>query len=97
MYICLTINIGFTLLSFRFNILMTQMINAQLKEMKDSERTIYVQFDSSESNRIRFQEKGIPYIERYIEKNPAAKAIVSSDAMYMIPVNPVESAQPTKL
>ena len=97
MYICLTINIGFTLLSFRFNILMTQMINAQLKEMKDSERTIYVQFDSSESNRIRFQEKGIPYIERYIEKNPAAKAIVNSDAMYMIPVNPVESAQPTKL
>jgi hypothetical protein len=96
MYLCLTINVVFTLLSFRYNFIMTRLINAQLKEIKDSNRTIFVQFDSSESNRIRFHENGISYIERYIEKNPATKEIICSEAMYLIPSEKMTSPMLTK-
>jgi hypothetical protein len=85
MYLCLVINVSFTLLSFRYNFMMSRLINAQLKEIKDSNQRIFVQFNSAESNRIRFQENGISYVEKYIEKNPASKSIINSAALYLIP------------
>jgi len=97
MYLCLAVNVSFSLLSFRYNFIMTNLINAQLKEIKDANRMIFVQFNSSESNRIRFEENGISYVERYIEKNPAMKYIICSQAMYMIPTGKVSPAKPNKL
>jgi hypothetical protein len=85
MYLCLAINGNFTLLSFRYNVIMTRLIDLQLKEMKQATRTIFVEFNASEANRIRLQEFGIPYVERYIEKNPSAKSIINSTTLYLIP------------
>jgi len=85
MYGCFFIDVSFSLLSFRYNFMMTNLISAQMKKIKDSHQTIAVQWNSSGSNRIRFQENDIPYTEQDLRNKANTEHIICSEAMFLLP------------
>jgi hypothetical protein len=60
-YVCLVVNICFSALSIPYNFVQTAKVYAQLKEMKKNGQVIPVYFGSMRSNRIKLEEKNIPY------------------------------------
>ncbi|MET1056688.1 MAG: hypothetical protein ABWY16_15370 [Pedobacter sp.] len=85
MYICLCINVSFSLLSFRYNFIMTNRITKQMEKIKDFHQTIAVQWNISGSNRIRFQENDIPYTEQDLRNKANTEHIICSEAMFLLP------------
>jgi len=90
MYLCLLVNVSFTLLVFRYNFAMTRLINTQMQKMKESGQPIFVQWNSAEANRIRFQENNIRYTNRNLEKTPDAEKIICSEARFVVPSGPLD-------
>jgi hypothetical protein len=60
-YICIVANICFSAMSIPYNFFQTSKVSAQLKEMKKNGQVIPVNFGRMQSNRIKFEEKNIPY------------------------------------
>jgi len=87
LYLVFIINSCFSLLTFRFNLMMTHMVNAQLEKLKTSHQTIIVQWGSAKANRIRFEENKIPYVERNLDDIPNTENIICSDSKFIIPDN----------
>ncbi len=60
-YICTVINLCFSAMSIPYNFIQTAKFYAQLKEMKKNGQVIPINFGSMRSNRIKLEEKNIPY------------------------------------
>jgi hypothetical protein len=86
-YAAIIVNIGFTMLTFRYNLMMTRMVNTQMNKLKASHQTIVVQWGSAKANRIRFQENGIPFTERNLDHVPNTENIICSDSKFIVPAN----------
>ncbi|WP_139298345.1 hypothetical protein [Pedobacter hartonius] len=96
MYLCLLVNVSFTLLVFRYNFAMTRLIDTQMQQMKETGQTISVQWNSAEANRIRFQENQIRYTSRDLEKAPNTEKIICSEASFVMPSGPADLQKPTQ-
>ena len=87
-YFAVTINICFSGLSIGWNYVQSKHLNAQLREMKENGRAIPVDFNYYRSNRIRFEEKKIPYTEIKMNGRPDSSQSFSfnhSFAKYLLP------------
>jgi len=84
LYIVIFINIGFSLISLGWNFLMTNLVNYQLATLQASHKTIIVEWGSAKSNRVRFMEHHIPYIETHFGKD-SSNVIVRSDSHFYVP------------
>ncbi|MGK6353283.1 hypothetical protein [Parapedobacter sp. DT-150] len=93
-YIAIVANISFTGTGIIWNLLITSHIDYQLAQLKASGEVIIVEFRKAQSNRIRFKENNIPYIERDLEGDERAKAIVRSDSRFIPPRNPSSQVKP---
>ena len=78
------INISFCFINIGWNFLMTNLINYQLAELKASKKTILVQWGAAKSNRIRFEENHIPYLETNLN-NKKTENIAHSDSKFLLP------------
>lgn len=63
LYGACALNFSFNLLGIVINVTLTEQIKHQLKVFKAAEQPIIVEWRDSESNRIRFLDRGIPYVE----------------------------------
>jgi len=85
-YILIAINISFCFIGIGWNFLMTNLINYQIAELKASKKTILVQWGSAKSNRIRFEENHIPYLETNLD-NKKTENFAHSDSKFLLPDN----------
>jgi hypothetical protein len=83
-YTLIIINISFCFINIGWNFLMTNLINYQLAELKASKKTILVQWGAAKSNRIRFEENHIPYLETNLD-NKKAENMAHSDSKFLLP------------
>ena len=83
-YVLIIINISFCFINIGWNFLMTNLINYQLAELKASKKTILVQWGAAKSNRIRFEENHIPYLETNLD-NKKTENIAHSDSKFLLP------------
>ncbi len=87
-YVVLIANIGFSFMAIVQNLVITSQITHQLAILKDSGQTIVIDFRYSKSNRIRFEEQNIPYMEEVFDNNQeGAVWIIRSDARFLPPAN----------
>ncbi|SEK61933.1 hypothetical protein [Parapedobacter koreensis] len=92
LYILLLLNVGFTLTGILWNLAVTSRINYQLRVLKSANEPIVVQWGSASSNRARFWENDIPYIEQDLEGVAGAVGIVRSTSRFIVPDN-IDSIQ----
>ncbi|WP_428663084.1 hypothetical protein [Runella sp.] len=84
LYLSLAVNIGFTFIGIGWNIFMTGLINYQMDKLKYSEEIVTVEWGSAKSNRIRFEEKGVPYLERKLD-GLKIENVIRSDSRFIVP------------
>lgn len=84
LYILLSINISFSLLSIPYRLLMSSQLTYQLSQFKASKQEIMVKWGNARSNRIRFIEKGIPFKEEDLSEDKSVE-IVGSDSRAIMP------------
>ncbi len=60
-YIAASLNICFSVLSIGWNYVQTKELNAAFRELKESGQVVPVDFNYYQSNRIRFEERNIPF------------------------------------
>jgi len=94
MYMLVLVNISFTGTGIIWNILITSHIDYQLAQLKASGEVITVEFRKAQSNRIRFQDHKIPYVEQDLEGDEHAKAIVRSDSRFLPPKSGTDEVKP---
>jgi len=88
LYIAVSVNICFSLLSIGWNYVQSRELNAQFRELKETGQVIPVDFNYYLSNRIRFEEKHIPYRQIHMEGRPDSASSLSfnhSYAKYFLP------------
>jgi hypothetical protein len=93
-YFAVTINVCFSGLSIGWNYVQTKHLNEQLRELKENGQVIPVDFNYYRSNRIRFEEKKIPFTEIKMNGRPDSSQSVSfnhSFAKYLLP--PAKNAE----
>lgn len=69
LYVALGLNVAWALLSIVFNVFSTARINYQMEQLKALNKPIiieYCMYESFKSNQARFDEWGIPYIEKNV-------------------------------
>ncbi len=92
--IFLSANIAVCATCFFWNLMMTDRIRYQMAWLKDSNEEIAVNWGSSSANRIRFQEFGIPFIERNLDEGIAGiDRVVHSDAIFVKPDYPLDRVE----
>lgn len=87
-YIAIAINICFSGLSIGWNFVQSRKLDDQFKEIKQNGQVIPVDFNYYLSNRIRFEEKQIPYQEIHMGGRPDSSLSISfnhSYAKYFLP------------
>jgi hypothetical protein len=87
LYASIILNIGFSSIGIGWNFLMTSLVNYQMETMKNAGKPVIVHLGSAASNRIRFEEKGVPYIEKNLD-GIAADDVIRSDSRVIIPASP---------
>lgn len=85
LYALFLINIGFSFITFGWNYMMTTLVKFQLERLKTSTQPIIVQWGSASSNRIRFKENGIDYIEKRLDNVVNTENIIRSDSRFVTP------------
>lgn len=93
-YILIVINISFCFIGIGWNFLMTNLVNYQIVELKASGKTILVQWGSAKSNRIRFEENHIPYLETNLD-NKKTENFAHSDSKFLLPDDQPVIPEPT--
>jgi hypothetical protein len=86
-YAAFILNIGFTFIVFGWNMMMTSLVKYQMENLRATHQTIIVQWGSAKSNRIRFNEFHIPYIEKNLDNVPNTENLIRSDSKFVIPEN----------
>ncbi|SEK61870.1 glycosyltransferase family protein [Parapedobacter koreensis] len=86
-YTTLAANVIFAFSAIVQNIVITSQINHQLAILKDTSQPIVIDFRKSASNRIRFQEHEIPYIQQSFENDSVGEWIIRSEARFLPPEN----------
>lgn len=77
-YAAILLNIGFSLLSIPFRILKTEQVRYQMAQLKALNAPVKVEWKEARSNRVRFQEYGLPYTEQKIDESKAGYIIGSN-------------------
>jgi len=86
-YCAFLFDIIFMLFGIRYNLLMTNQINAQMKELKSLKEPLEVEWGSARINRVRFSENQIPYKETDLSKRTGVQSIICSDSKFIVPNN----------
>lgn len=98
LYIAVSVNICFSVLSVGWNYVQTRELKAQFRELKQTEQVIPVDFNYYGSNRFRFEEQQIPYQEISTNSRADSNLFVSfnhSFARYLVPAK-IASPPPSR-
>jgi hypothetical protein len=93
LYICIVVNICFSVMSIPYNIAQTAKVYAQLKEMKKNGQVIPIDFGRMQSNRIKLEEKNIPYKVVNFSEIPGGSKTINlnhSFTRYLLPPAPAQ-------
>jgi len=80
-------NIGLVFIGLGWNLMMSTLINYQIKQLKSSNQPVAVKWGVFNSNRIRFQENNIPFVEKDITKEKNITGITRSNAIFIMPAS----------
>jgi hypothetical protein len=83
LYVSLIFNVSFTFMGLGWNLIMTRLVDYQLDTLKASNHPILVQWGVFNSNRIRFQENNIPFIEKDLSKEKNLQGIIRSNSIFV--------------